>query len=776
MKLPLSLLKSFLIADLSIQKIAETLTLLGIEVDHIFHEKPPFAKVVAADVTACAPHPNADRLQVAQVSDGQKTYQVVCGGTNCRAGIRVPFALPGAVLTGEDGKIFRIEETKLRGVLSSGMICSAEELHLSGGAPGTIMELPSDIEVGKDLVPLLWDPVLELSLTPNLGHCFSALGIARELSAALQIPLHHPHLSVSHGKTKVQEKIDVSVEADLCKRYMGRWCDGVHIGPSPLWLQQLLLAAGMKPISNAVDLANYMLLKWGQPMHVFDGEKIEGNKIRVITTAAAGKFLGLDQVEREVPKGTLVIADGSQPLALAGIIGGAGSAVSNSTTQIFLECAVFDPLTIRKTARAISLRTESAQRFERGVDPVGCAAALEEACYWLTELTGGTLASGAIDLKQGSFAPKKVPYRTERINSLLGLKLSQSEIEGIFHRLGFKTNSNEAEIPLFRSDISEEIDLVEEVARIYGYNHIPKNATRCTTSQLPHDPIYLFEKSVRTGCIQLGLQEFLNADLIGPALAHLFATPLLKTLHSKSEEYSLLRASLLPGLLQSAKHNFDHKTFSFGAFEIGRIHLAQEELTMVALLLTGNSSPSHWSGGGSRPYDFYDLKGALENLLTHLNLPTPSFSASDHILFHPGRQAHLSCGKVPLGFLGEVHPALLEKFDIKQPVLFAELHLETALSFQRKSPRMTPLSQFPASERDWTVSLPLDAEIASLFQKMHSFHTPLLAKVELIDLYYPEEAKQKNATFRFTYRDPLKTVSFEEVETAHHNLLAEIAK
>lgn len=788
MKLPLSLIRSFVELPISVAKISETLTLLGIEVDHVAHEKPTFSGVVAAEVTASSPHPNAERLKVAQVYDGKTTRQVVCGGANCRAGIRVAFAQTGAILKAGGKEPIRIEPTEIRGVPSAGMLCAIDELDLEGSAEG-ILELPHDVELGSDLAKTLWDPVFELSLTPNLGHCFSALGIARELSAALQLPLRIPKVAFQeNGKRKTEEKFSVSCETQHCQRYMGRYIENVKIGPSPFWLQQLLYAAGMKPINNAVDITNYILLKWGQPMHAFDAQKLEGNHLKIVEAKAPHKFLGLDKVEREVPQGALLILDKKKPVAVAGIIGGENSAVSEETTEIFLECAIFDPLQIRKASRKMGLRTESSHHFEKGVDPVGCAQALEEAIFWIEELTGGAIAKGAIDLKQGSFSPKEIKCRVERVNQILGLELSQSEIEGIFQRLGFKTHSHNSllrlEVPLFRNDISEEIDLIEEVARIYGYNNIPKKPPRSTTSQLPNDPAYCFENEVRQSCIGLGLQETLNADLISPklaAIAHessLAHVGLLKAIHSKSEEYSILRPSLLPGLLQVAKHNFDRKNNSLALFEIGRIHFQQKnemvELPIAAILLTGQSDPLHWSKKLS-DFDFYDLKGILENLCISLKMPEPLFQPSQHLSFHPGRQADLLLNDLRIGSLGEVHPSLTEKLGIEQRILFAEIHLQNMLHLQKQNIRMKPLPQFPASERDWTGSLPLDIKIEMIFQTIRTHSTSLLEKVELIDLYYPEGTEQKNATFRFTYRDLFKTISFEEVEAAHQKLLAILA-
>lgn len=783
--MPLSLIKSFIHLDLQPTQVAETLTLLGLEVDRIENEHPSFAGVVVGEILKTSPHPNASKLTVAQVSDGTSTHQVVCGAPNCRAGLKTAFAKPGALLNG-GGKQIKIEKASLRGVDSFGMLCSSDELGLPASSEG-ILELPFEIETGKDMVGILWDPVFEISLTPNLGHAMSALGIARELSASLALSIRRPKVSLNANKTvPLDKKIKISShDFKHCPRYMCCLIEGVSIGPSPFWLQQKILACGLSPISNAVDIGNYIMLTLGQPVHVFDSDKIKDKTLQIGISESPQKFLGLDGVERDVHAGTLLISDGSRPVAIAGILGGENSAVTERTKNLLIEVAVFDPAIIRQTVKKLGLRTESSQRFEKGIDPNGTEEALNALCAAIVEICGGEIASDVIDSKKGSFSPKEILCRVNRVNQLLGTRLSQSEIEEIFHRLGFASKEKEKEIlqvsvPLRRSDISEEIDLVEEVARIYGYNHIQKPSARSTTSHIPHDPAYLFEKEVRERLVGFGLQEFLNSDLISKKLAESAiewirpGASLLTAIHAKTEEYSVLRPSLLPGLLQSAKRNFNFKNQTLAAFEIGRIHFLQNnqlvEEPMAALILTGKAGPSDWSRKPPH-FDFFDLKGFLENLFEAIRIPALSYQPSQHPTFHPGRQADIYSGSLLVGSFGEIHPILLEASDIKQRILYAELNLHLLMQEVRPRIQMKPLPQFPSSERDWTVSLPASTPITLIFDKIADSSTLLLEKAELIDLFIPENSSQKNATLRFTYRDPLKTISFEEVENAHDKLI-----
>ncbi|MBX7066835.1 MAG: phenylalanine--tRNA ligase subunit beta [Parachlamydiales bacterium] len=761
MKLPLSLIKSFIQVDLPPEKIGEILTLLGIEVDAIENGHPSFAKVVIGEVLSVKKHPDAKNLQIAEVSDGKATYTVVCGAPNCRAGMKTAFAKVGAVLTDADGKQRRIEPTTIRGVESSGMLCSGSELRLSDNHDG-ILDLPYDMKTGEDAVHLLWDPVFEISLTPNLGHCMSALGIARELSASLKIPYKRPaaeKYSVSPFTVTVQDHA-------LCPRYMCLLIEDVLVGPSPYWLKTQLEACGQKSINNIVDATNYIMMKLGHPMHAFDADKIEGS-IHVGPAKSAFAFLGLDGVEREAPPGALLISDSKKPIALAGVMGGANSAVSDGTQRILLEAACFNPISVRVTSRKAGIRTESSQRFEKRVDPVGVEVALSEAA----KLIGGKIV-GFTDVKKEPFHPRSISYRPQRINQILGTKLSETEIEEIFERLGIQAENGKAAIPTYRGDLNEEIDLVEEVARVYGYNNIEKDIPYCSTSVIPNDPIFLFEREIRTRLTQAGLTEFLTCDLISPALGEIskeiapFAQ--LKTIYSKSEEFSVLRTSLLPGLLQVVKGNFAQKNQTIAAFEIGRIHFLQEtkvnEIPMAAILLTGHREPQNWSRKPSE-VDFFDLKGIIENLVA------ADFQPSRNMSMHPNRQCDIHIDDLIIGTFGEVHPRLLEKFGIDKRIYYAEINLINLLKKKRTHLKMAPLPQFPASERDLTLPLPLKLPIEEIFEAIHAQKSTLLEKAELIDLYHPEGLEVKNATFRFVYRDPLKTISSEEADGEHAKIV-----
>lgn len=790
MQVSLSLIKSFGSFNLPPSKIGETLTLLGIEVDRIINEHPPFSGVVIGDVISVRPHPNANKLQVATVSDGIDTFQVVCGAPNCREGLKTAFAKIGACLKGSQGKPLIIEKNSIRSVESYGMLCSEAELSLSDRNE-EICELPREMETGSDLLPFLWDPIFELSLTPNLGHCMSALGIARELSAALQIPLKKPKASLRENGEALEKKIKVSVEdKTLCPRYMCRSIEGIKVAPSPGWLQRQLLGCGINPISNVVDITNFICIKWGQPLHAFDLGQLKGPYLSVAPSSSKQIFTGLDGQPRQLPADALLISDAEGPVAIAGILGGQASSVTEKTQSILLEAAYFDPISIRKTAKKIGIRTESSHRFEKGTDPLGIPDALNEACSLILQLCGGRLSEGTIDIKADSLSFRQILCRPNRINKIIGTSFSLNEIENIFGRLGFTTfltptDDFLVDVPLFRSDIHEEIDLIEEVARIYGYNNLEKKTALYAASKIPHDPGFLFEKEVRKRLVGLGLQEFLTSDLISPKLSSLAQelvkpqVSYLQALYAKSEEYSVLRPSLLPGLIQIVKGNLDHKNQTLNGFEIGRIHFLEQdqlvELPMAALLLTGKRDLPHWSRKINE-VDFYDLKGLLENLFEGLQIAHFYFELSTHLSFHPYAQANIYSKDLLIGSFGQLHPEFLEKLGIKQRLFFAEINLRHLQNIEKKSSHMHPIPFFPSSERDWTVSIPFRSYAQEILSKINSFYSPLLVKAEILDIYIPEDHLTKNVTFRFTYRDLFKTVSFEEVETEHNKLIQSLSK
>ncbi|SCA62571.1 Phenylalanine--tRNA ligase beta subunit [Chlamydiales bacterium SCGC AG-110-P3] len=787
MRVPLSWLTDYIELDgMDAEAIAEALTMAGLEVDGIDRVKAPFSGVIVARVTATTPHPEAERLCQATVTDGTDEYHLVCGAPNCREGLVTAFAKVGARLEGGEGKPFKIKKSKIRGVDSQGMLCSAVELGLGEDADG-IIELGDKEKLGVDFGARMEETVFDVSLTPNLAHCMSVYGVARELAAVTGRPLSTSTIKVEETDDPVNEAAQVSVsDAEGCPRYACRVIKGLTVAPSPVWMQKHLENAGIRKINNIVDVTNYVLLEMGHPLHAFDYDKVDGHRIEVRSAQDGERFVTLDGEEQVLQDGDLLICDGKTPVAIGGVMGGQNSEVSDTTVNVLLESAYFDPRRVRRTARRLGLLTESSARFERGADPCNVIAALDRAAELLRILGGGDVCTGAIDVAGREFLPKIVTVRLSRVRSLLGFDLVQGEVKDVFDRLGFGSEWIDEDIlsvrvPTYRADVSIEVDLIEEVARIYGYHNIPRSISAAPSSTMPNAPIFTFEREVRSQLVALGLQEFLTSDLVGPTMAEtvtggvITGDNLIAVQNPTSVEQSVLRPSLCPGLLESVRHNINHQTRDIAAFEIGRIYLAHKgervEQSMVGVVITGRTSPCHWSGE-SEVADFYVLKGIVEDLLSTLGIESTDplrFEPSALRLFHSGRQATVSVGEIELGVIGEMHPSLQRRLDLRQRVFYAELNLHDMIKIRSSKKQMRPIPAFPGSSRDWTLTLRQEVPVADVLTVIRKVKAGLLEDIEILDVYQSDKlgCNRKNVTLRFRYRDRKKTVAQEAVDRQH---------
>ncbi len=555
------------------------------------------------------------------------------------------------------------------------------------------------IKEGTDLSELFADTIFEISLTPNLAHCNSYIGIARELSAATGISLTLPKITINED---IHDNIDNHIKIKIldnvkCPRYACRFIRDVDIKTSPDWIITRLEASGIRPINNVVDITNYVLLEWGHPMHAFDYDLIEEKQLLIRPAQEKEKFTSLDDKPRVLSSSDVVISDPHRSLAIAGVMGGQNSEVSYNTRNILLEAAYFQPGSIRKTSKSLSLSTESSKRFERGCDPNALLTVLNRAAMLIQEVAGGSIVGGCIDVREQEFPSKSIFCRLNRLNSLLGIHLSIGEVESIFQRLNFHCHWNghdafKVTIPTYRVDINAEVDLFEEVARLYGYDKIPLCNTRYHGTQIPHSPIFLFEREVRRHLFASGLQEFLTCDLVGPTLMNIVqdttTSPdtLVQVLNPTSIEQSVMRTSLLPGLLQVIKVNFDHQHPDVCGFEIGRLHFKQgdqyKEPSAVGIILTGKNRPHHWDQK-PREVDFFDLKGILESLLEELGVENISFKDNHLATFHPERQAGIYVNSNEIGSMGEIHPAIQRRLDVPQKIYFAEFTLHDVLRLRK---------------------------------------------------------------------------------------------
>lgn len=792
MRTPLNWLKDYIEINQTPDQIAKILTMAGLEVDAIEKISLPCERIIVGKVLDAHKHPEADHLTVASVSDGQQAYQVVCGAPNCRPGIKVAFAVIGSSLTDEEGKVFKIKKSKLRGVESSGMLCSAKELGISD-EDNQIIEFAQDLKEGTDLSELYGDTVFEISLTPNLGHCSSIIGVARELAAATEIPYRLPPVQLAEDAAKASDFVTVTIEnKEACPRYACRVIRDVTIGPSPDWLKKRLEASGLRSVNNVVDVTNYVMLELGHPLHAFDGDQLQGRQLIVKNASAGDVFTTLDGKERLLEERDLLICDQEKPVALAGVMGGLDSEVTDQTKNLVLEAASFAPGVIRRTSKRLGLMTDASKRFERGCDSNVLNLVLDRAAQLIQQVAGGKIASGVIDIAAKQFPKKQINCRLSRVNKLLGTRLSVSEVESLFSRLEFisKWDGDDAfivEVPTYRNDINEEIDLIEEVARTYGYNHITKEATVSQSSKLPHAPIFVFEREIRSRLIGEGLQEFLTCDLIGPSVLDVVHGPgvseksWVKVLNPTSIEQSILRTSMLPGLLQVVKYNWDHQNQDIAGFEIGRIHFKDEEnyreQSVAAIVLSGKSRPHHWDEK-PKNFDFFDLKGMIENLLAELKIEV-TFKVNQIPMLHPGRQVSIYAGALEIGSFGEVHPAVLRRLDVPQAILFAEINLNDLMQVRTTTDtQMQAISVYPGSERDWTLTMQEAIPVEDIFKAIKGVSSRLLEKVVLQDIYRSEKLGKglKNVTLRFFYRDQAKTVAQEKVDGEHARIVENVSK
>ncbi|MCL6614727.1 MAG: phenylalanine--tRNA ligase subunit beta, partial [Firmicutes bacterium] len=707
--------------------------------------------VVVGRILRLEPHPSAARLVLAVTDWGLGPRTLVTAARNIEPGNLVPVAPVGTTLPGGQ----TIAAVEFAGVVSEGMLCSGAELGLEKHSEG-ILVLEGDWPPGTPAARALGleEFVLELELTPNRPDCLGVFGVAREVAALTGARLRPPETTLSGtAREEVSDLVSVEVQApDLAPRYCGKVFLDLEIKPSPLWMQQRLRAAGLRPINNVVDITNYVMLELNQPLHAFDLDHVAEHRFIVRRARPEETLRTLDGVERELPADALLIADPAGPLGLAGIMGGASSEVTEATRMVFLEGAYFDRIGIRRTARAMGMRTEAAFRFERGVDPLGVIRALDRAAYLLEAIGAGRVARGTIDVAAGTWENREIRVAAGRINALLGTDLKAEEIAGYLSRLGLGTavgadGTLAVEIPTFRGDIEGPADLAEEVARLHGYDRIPStypSSTQIGRRTAAQD----FALRARRLLRGLGQTEVVTYSFASDRLFDRLglaeddpARQALRILAPLSEDWDRLRTTLLGGILETLATNARRGVMEAAVFEAARVYLPipGEELPREPLHLAGglmgNTAPRFWAER-PRPLDFYDLKGLLEAFLEGLGIEGVEFTPAARPPFHPGRCAALCApsGAV-LGHLGEVHPRVLAAFDLRPPVLLYELDLESLAGFVRPGLRAASPPRFPAVARDLALVVPAELSLPALEEAIRSLGGPALASVELFDVY-----------------------------------------
>lgn len=794
MNVTLNWLKTYIDFEFSPSELADRLTMLGVEVESIKQLGAELEGVTVGRVTSIRPHPNADKLVLCQVDiDGTEELQIVCGAPNVREGMLAPVATIGATLPVG----LTIKRAKLRGETSEGMLCSEKELALSEDAAG-LMELPTDISIGTPLSEALGldEVVFELEITPNRPDCLSLIGVAREIRAETGNPLKLPTVALKENNINVRDLTSVTINApDLCPRYAARVIQGVKVTESPVWLQQRLESVGIGAINNIVDVTNFVLMEYGQPLHAFDYHKLTENRI-VVRRATVGEHITtLDEVERELTPDMLVIADAEKPVALAGIMGGYDSEITETTCDVLLESAYFNPSSVRATAKAFGISTEASYRFERGADPGAVLTALDRAAQLITELAGGTISEGIVDVYPGRQPLAQIQLRPERVNFVLGTTLQAAEMAQILNRLGFDVDTTgevyQVTVPTFRADVTREIDLIEEIARVYGYDNIPTTLPKGDIPVPASNPKTEVRRCIKHFLLGTGMMEAVNYSFCDPNCFDKIRLntndPLRNTLQLRnplSPEMSVLRTTLMPGLLENAQHNRNHQIDTIALFEIGGVFLhdgessrsdlriATLEPERVAGILAGQVGEGVYSDPYRSP-DFFDIKGLVEGMLEVCGIVDWTLQNTDTPTFHPGRNAEVLLGDKRIGVFGEVHPEVLENYDLPYKAYLFEFDLEGLAGVATFAKRFEPISIYPKVARD--LAIVVDKEVLSDMPTELIYMTggDAVDSVRLFDVYEGEQVPEgkKSLAYTITYHSATETLTDKAVNALHDEVV-----
>ncbi|MBU8730486.1 phenylalanine--tRNA ligase subunit beta [Cytobacillus oceanisediminis] len=771
-------------------ELAEKITKSGIEVEGVEVLNEGIKGVVVGHVLEREQHPNADKLNKCLVDTGAgEPVQIICGAPNVDKGQKVAVATVGAVLPGN----FKIKRAKLRGEESNGMICSLQELGIESKliakeyAEG-IYVFPNDTEVGQDALEQLNrdDQILELGLTPNRSDCLSMLGVAYEVAAILGRGVKLPEPQAETSSEKASDYIEVQVEAkEDNPLYVAKVVKNAKIGPSPVWMQARLMAAGIRPHNNVVDITNYILLEYGQPLHAFDYDRLGSKQILVRKARDGEVIVTLDDAKRELTSDHLLITNGSEPIALAGVMGGANSEVQSDTKNVLIESAYFKGATVRKASKDHGLRSEASARFEKGVDPNRVRAAAERAVQLLAQYAGGEVLEGSVEADALQVEPAVVSVTLEKINRVLGTELSMKEVEDIFARLQFETNTDNdtitVTVPTRRGDITIEEDLIEEVGRLFGYDNL--------ASTLPvgsSTPGHLSEyqnkrRMVRRYLEGAGLYQAVTYSLTNEAKASQYALEERKPVQlamPMSEDRSLLRLSIVPQLLEVLKYNSARQNDSLAVYETGAVFLSNgeedlpEEREHLAGAVTGLWHSHPWQGE-KKPVDFYAVKGVLEGLFDKLGLSDKAeFRQAQKDGMHPGRTAEILLSGKSVGFVGQIHPTVEKELDLKETYAF-ELSLKAILDEEVSPLQYEAIPRFPSITRDIALVADKGTAAGELEGIIKEAGGKLLKDVHVFDLYEGErmEPGKKSIAFSLKYFDPERTLTDEDVTKAHDKVL-----
>ncbi|MGZ3596343.1 MAG: phenylalanine--tRNA ligase subunit beta [Syntrophales bacterium] len=785
-------LRDYVDIRIPLGELVDRLTMAGLEVEEIKEIGPAFTNVVVARLLSVKTHPEADKYYVCEVDAGEGTHSVVCGARNIKPGDVVPLAKIGATLPGG----YTIKSSRIRGVVSDGMLCSEQELGIGDDASG-IMILPHDLAAGLGLAEALnlKDMVLDIGITPNRSDCLSIIGIAREIAAITGSALKYPDTIVSESEPDITSITSVDIlDPDLCPRYSARIIKKVTIKPSPLWMRRRLEAVGLRAINNIVDVTNYVMMELGQPLHAFDFRFLEEGRIVVRRSRGRETFTSLDEKERILEMDTLMICDGKKPVAIGGIMGGLNSEVKEDTEMILLESAYFTPASIRKSAKWLGMSTDAAFRFVRGIDPEGVVKALNRAAQIMAEISGGRVCRGYIDrYPQKVEVAGNIALRRERVNEILGTDIDGTEIVDILESLEMTISTEKDGLyrvtpPTYRVDIAREIDLIEEIARLYGYDRIPATLPLVSVTAVTRDRQQIVVDRIRDLIRGSGYSEIITFSFISPESVKLLGIKenddrqnMVKIRNPLTEDQSVMRTTLVASLLETMKKNAHNGCLDLKLFEIGRVFFHRKEgglpieKSRMGCLITGMFYDDLWCS--KIHADFYDLKGCIENIFDGLKIAGLEFRSDQREAFlHPGKSCGIYAKDRLVGFLGEVHPDILLRMDLKNRAYVAEIDLDIVSTMFSEEVLYKDLPRFPSVVRDVAFVIGQDMEADKMLKLAVEMDKVLLEKVSIFDVYSGKNIPQgkKSLGVRFVYRASDRTLTDDEVNLLHGNVVTQI--
>jgi phenylalanyl-tRNA synthetase beta chain len=792
MKATLRWLREFVDVEWEAGDLADRLTHLGLECT--VEERGVLEGVVVGEVVEVKPHPGAERLKLCRVNLGSDVASVVCGAPNTRVGNKYPMALVGAHLPGDK----LIAATEIRGARSEGMLCSEAELDVGEDASG-LWDLPSELAPGTRLDQALdlVDWVFEFDLTPNRGDCLSILGLSYEIAALADGQVRLPELSLAESGLPIEDRFEIILrDPDLCPRYVARLVEGTRLGPAPLWMRRRLQLVGIRPINNLVDVTNYVMWELGQPLHAFDLDLLEEGRIVVQRAKVGETFVSLDGQERRLTDDMLMIWDGVKPVAVAGVMGGENSEVGPRTRNVLIESALFNPTNVRRTAKALGMATEASRRFERGIDPEGCPRAADRAARLMAELSGASIAPGRIDAYPWPVSPQRIRLRPAKVNGLLGMKLPEQEIRSSLERLGLEVKATETEAmeviaPPRRGDLTREVDLIEEVARLQGFDQVPTTLPRTSAIARTQDRGLQIESLVREILVGYGFYEIITYAFMDVRAesrlgmrAGLVQHSTVTLLNPIRQDQSMMRTTLLPGLLETVLQNFNRKNPNLRLFEVGRVYLPSKgellprEARRLALAVSGARYPEHWSTAREN-VDVFDLKGVLQGLTESLQVADIRFVPAAAGYLREGSSMRLEVGGAAVGFLGELSPAVMAAWDLPAPAFVAEVDFEALVESACLKRSFRPLPRFPEVARDLSVLVDEGVSAGDVLGEVRRAEPAWLQDVYLYDIFTGGEHipfGKKSLTFRLRYRSLERNLTDEEVNEQQQKVIELLSK